>query len=224
MSNHYFDDQDYNGENYQKSPLLKGDYDNCTFTKCNFKESDLKNINFSECTFTDCDFSMADIGNCSFKEVEFYECKLLGLQFESCNPFLMSLFFKGCTLNFSSFYKLKLSGMKFIRCTLEQVDFTEANLTSVSLATSIEMIPLLLISAKSLVRLSILFAILGVPLDRPAISIADLESIFIFNNFILPGFSVINNSVSLMKVEPQGSSNEIIFFRSNSLASTIEVR
>ena len=132
MSNHYFDDQDYNGENYQKSPLLKGDYDNCTFTKCNFKESDLKNINFSECTFTDCDFSMADIGNCSFKEVEFYECKLLGLQFESCNPFLMSLFFKGCTLNFSSFYKLKLSGMKFIRCTLEQVDFTEANLTSVS--------------------------------------------------------------------------------------------
>jgi uncharacterized protein YjbI with pentapeptide repeats len=38
--------------------------------------------------------------------------------------------FEVCNLNLSSFYKLKLKNMRFVNCTLHEVDFTEADLTA----------------------------------------------------------------------------------------------
>ena len=43
---------------------------------------------------------------------------------------IISLDFKDCQLNFSSFYKLKLKATQFLNCSLQEVDFTETELTN----------------------------------------------------------------------------------------------
>ncbi|WP_335966423.1 pentapeptide repeat-containing protein [Galbibacter sp. PAP.153] len=129
MYDRFFGDNEYKGQNFQQAALEKGEYDNCPFYNCNFKQSDITNVSFTECSFHDCDFSMANIKNSAFKEVHFYNCKLMGLHFDTCNPFLLSFNFEDCILNFSSFYKLKLKKMLFKKCSMEQVDFTETDLT-----------------------------------------------------------------------------------------------
>jgi uncharacterized protein YjbI with pentapeptide repeats len=54
---------------------------------------------------------------------------MLGIHFDACNPFLFSIYCEGCLLNLSSFYKMKLKGVKFISCSLHEVDFSEADLS-----------------------------------------------------------------------------------------------
>jgi uncharacterized protein YjbI with pentapeptide repeats len=54
---------------------------------------------------------------------------MLGLRFEDCNSFLFSVRFASCTLNFSSFFQLKLKTTQFSNCSLEEVDFTECDLS-----------------------------------------------------------------------------------------------
>jgi uncharacterized protein YjbI with pentapeptide repeats len=55
---------------------------------------------------------------------------MLGLHFENCNPFLFSISLDNCTLNLSSFYRVKLKNTKFKDCALLEVDFTEADLSN----------------------------------------------------------------------------------------------
>lgn len=55
---------------------------------------------------------------------------MLGLHFSDCNTFIISLDFKDCHLNLSSFFKLKLKRTKFINCSLQEVDFAEADLSA----------------------------------------------------------------------------------------------
>jgi uncharacterized protein YjbI with pentapeptide repeats len=75
---------------------------------------------------------LATIANTAFRDVTFKGCKMLGLQFDGCNQFGLSIQFQGCQLNLSSFYKLRLRNTKFNNCTLHEVDFTDADLTGVA--------------------------------------------------------------------------------------------
>jgi uncharacterized protein YjbI with pentapeptide repeats len=54
---------------------------------------------------------------------------MLGLHFQDCNPFLLSFVFENCTLNLSSFYKLKLKKTSFKNSGLQEVDFSETDLS-----------------------------------------------------------------------------------------------
>jgi uncharacterized protein YjbI with pentapeptide repeats len=125
----YITDAEFINEDYTKKGLERGEYENCTFENCNFAGSNLAEVIFVECTFDNCDFSNAKLLNTSFREVQFDSCKLLGLHFDECNPFLITFHFTACTLNFSSFYKLKLKGSRFTHCNLQEVDFTETDLS-----------------------------------------------------------------------------------------------
>jgi len=113
-----------------EEPLAKGEYAECTFLNCLFMNSDLTSITFVDCVFDKCDLSMAKITNVAFRDVSFVNCKLVGLNLEECNPFLISFSFEECVLNLSSFYQLKLKGIQFKSCNLQEVDFTETVLTS----------------------------------------------------------------------------------------------
>ena len=124
------EDQEFKGIDYTENKLAKGEYENCRFINCLFSNSDISKIDFMECEFENCDLSMAKITNTAFKDVRFKDCKLLGLHFEDCNPFLLTLGFEGCQLNLSSFYKLKLKNTKFINCILREVDFLETDLSA----------------------------------------------------------------------------------------------
>lgn len=105
-------------------------YENCKFANCNFSRSNLVDVTFRECTFEDCDFSLASLKNTALNDAHFTGCKLVGVQFDECNPFLFSVDFENCALKLAVFYKSKLKKTRFKNCNLQEVDFTEADLTA----------------------------------------------------------------------------------------------
>jgi len=105
-------------------------YENCKFTNCNFYSSNLIDVTFRECTFSDCDFSLASLKNTALNDIHFTGCKLVGVQFDECNPFLFSVDFENCVLKLAVFYKVKLKKTGFKNCNLQETDFTEADMTS----------------------------------------------------------------------------------------------
>jgi uncharacterized protein YjbI with pentapeptide repeats len=129
MSNVFVEDKEFNGINYLVEKLPRGEYEQCTFLNCDFSGSDLSGTSFVECQFKECNLSMAKVANTAFKEVRFKACKLVGLHFDSCNPFLLGFLFEGCQLNLSSFYRLTIKKTRFLDCSLQEVDFAEADLS-----------------------------------------------------------------------------------------------
>ena len=113
-------------------PLAIGEYENCSFISCDFSNSDLSDINFLECEFRDCNLSLARLTQTSFREAKFINCKLLGLHFNDCNDLIITFEFDGCTLDLSSFYKLKLKKTIFKNSKMIDVDFTETDISNSS--------------------------------------------------------------------------------------------
>lgn len=125
MANTYTQDKTFGQVDY----LPKGEYDNCIFNNCNFAQQDLSDFKFVDCLFNACDLSLAKLSYTLFRDVKFKDCKLLGLQFDSCDPLGLSFLFDGCLLNHSSFYKTKIKKTLFKNCQLQEVDFSEADLS-----------------------------------------------------------------------------------------------
>jgi len=94
-----------------------------------FYSGDLSHITFRECKFDSCDFSLARLKNTTLNDIHFVDCKLLGVQFEECNPFLLSVDFENCLLKLAVFNKLKLKKTRFKNCNLQETDFTETDLS-----------------------------------------------------------------------------------------------
>ncbi|WP_108424011.1 pentapeptide repeat-containing protein [Flagellimonas amoyensis] len=129
MDKPFIFDQLFEKQDFCTVPLAKGEYENCIFRGCRFSDAFLDNQNFMECTFEECDLTNANITHTIFKETFFKGCKLVGLRFEDCNDFLMSVRFEGCNLTLASFNDLSLKETPFIDCTLTQTDFTGADLS-----------------------------------------------------------------------------------------------
>ncbi len=122
-------DKTFENIDYSKTTFPKGEYDNCIFINCNFSEINLSNCIFSECEFRECNLSNAIVRATAFKEVYFYASKMLGIAFDEIDDFLISMSFEECKLSFCSFKGLSLKKQKNVKCDMEQVDFTEANLS-----------------------------------------------------------------------------------------------
>lgn len=129
MERPFFEGNVFENLDVNEDRLIKGDYENCRFIQCHFANADLSNFHFIDCEFHGCNLSMAKIMNTTFQDVIFKECKLLGLHFEHCNAFSFTVELDHCSVNLSSFYKLKIKKMKFKNSSLHEVDFTDADLT-----------------------------------------------------------------------------------------------
>ena len=130
MSKQLTEDQHFQGISFVEDTLEMGDYENCQFSNCIFSNVNLSNINFIDCEFKECDFSLAKVSNTAFRDIKFIGCKILGVHFEDCNKFGFSVIFQECLLNLSSFYKMSFKTSKIKNCSLQEVDFTEADLTA----------------------------------------------------------------------------------------------
>jgi len=129
----YFEDQSYTRVNFSLFPL--GEYENCRFISCDFSAADFSSCVFLTCEFVGCNLSMVKTAKASFQEVTFTDCKMLGMRWDSCNPFGLSLGFSNCLLAHSSFYQLKIKNIQFTSCQLQEVDFSEADLVNASFDT-----------------------------------------------------------------------------------------
>lgn len=109
--------------------LPKGEYENCRLVSCDFSEQELSGYKFIQCEFSGCNLSMAKLKNSAWQEVTFKDCKLLGLKFDTCNPFGFTVNMDNCLLSHSSFFRLSLKKMQFTHCKLEGVDFAECDLS-----------------------------------------------------------------------------------------------
>jgi uncharacterized protein YjbI with pentapeptide repeats len=125
----YFSEQEFANKDGAAQPLPIAEYEACTFINCSFSNANVSKCSFIDCHFQHCDCSNTNLHQTIIRDVSFQDCKMLGLHFNACNDFLFSATFKNCTLNFSSFYKLKLKGILFKDCTLHEVDFAECDLT-----------------------------------------------------------------------------------------------
>ena len=126
MNELYFTDKTFD----RNDSLALGEYENCTFNNGNFSDSDFSNYKFSDCTFTNCNLSLTKLDKTAFRGVKFIDCKMLGLRFDTCHDFGLSVSFDGCQLNHSSFYKKKIKKTVFKNSQLQEIDFVEADLTS----------------------------------------------------------------------------------------------
>jgi len=124
------EDKVFTKEDFTITALPKGEYDNCTFVDCIFDNADISAITFTECVFERCNLSMAKVKHTALKNVEFSSCKMLGFNFNYCDPFLLEVSFDDCILHLASFYNLKLKNTRFINCDLRETDFSDADITS----------------------------------------------------------------------------------------------
>jgi fluoroquinolone resistance protein len=123
-------DKVYTNIDFSKVHSLDDEFDNCTFLNCNFSGLNMTAKVFYETVFEACDMSNANLNNTSFQDVSFINCKLLGLRFDACKTFLLEFKFTDSSLNYSSFFGLKIPKTIFKNCNLTEVDFSEADLNN----------------------------------------------------------------------------------------------
>ena len=130
MEQVYTADKTFDRIDFTKTPLAKGEYENCVFKSCDFSNSDLSEYKFTDCEFAGCNLSMAKLTKTAFRDTKFKDCKLLGLPFNDCAEFGLSFAFDNCILNHTSFEKLKIKMTLFKDSQFQETDFTECDLTS----------------------------------------------------------------------------------------------
>lgn len=130
MEDNYSVDKTFEKADFKTNPLQKGEYENCRFNNCNFSESSIEGSKFIDCHFTGCNLSLAKTDGTCLQNVTFKDCKMLGLRMDRCDAFGLAFSFDGCTLNHSSFYKLKIKKTVFRNCQMHEMDFTEADLSN----------------------------------------------------------------------------------------------
>ncbi len=135
MERFYVEEETFDHVDFLENPLTKGDYENCTFSFCNLSSADIADINFISCTFDGCNMSLTNVNSTAFRGVEFINCKIVGIHFDNCKELLFDVSFDRCTINLSSFYKMKIKNTVFQKSVLHEVDFAEADLTKSSFVT-----------------------------------------------------------------------------------------
>lgn len=119
-------------QNLSASDFQIGEYDSCTFISCNFSNLNFHGSSFENCTFQDCDLSNAKVYKVTFQQVKFLRCKILGVHFNSANPFLLEFRFEHSQLDYCNFFNLQLKKSQFLHSRLLEVDFSQADLSGAS--------------------------------------------------------------------------------------------
>jgi fluoroquinolone resistance protein len=128
MSVKYHVDQTFNAKSIATEALEVGSYEDCRFNGLDLSAASLRGFQFIDCQFTDCNLSNATITKCSWQEVYFTDCKLLGLAWNSVNPFNLALHFQNSQLDHGNFFQLNLRRSSFKNCRLLSCDFSEVDL------------------------------------------------------------------------------------------------
>lgn len=132
----FYQDREFDASDIGAEVLAGSEFENCIFRGCAWAGTDLRKARFTDCLFDDCDLSNAKVEGASFRTVRFIGSKLLGVQFEACNPFLLALAFERCRLDYASFRGLVLKGAAFVSSQLHEADFSGADFSEATFSGS----------------------------------------------------------------------------------------
>ena len=133
-----FEEVEYNGREWKglalRAELVRGRvFEGCKFVKCSFREVEFTECIFRGCSFRNCDMGMVHLKGSEFSEARFEGCQLIGVNWTETTwekgVFLKPADFTKWALNHSSFLGLNLRKVNLTRCTAQDVDFAEANLS-----------------------------------------------------------------------------------------------
>lgn len=130
MSRAFHQDRILIGSDLRHDGFPAAEFERCTFRGGQWMQADLRKARFTECTFEQCDLSNVSVDGTGFRTVAFKGCKLLGVRFDRCHTFLLSMRFDHCRLDFASFRSLMLKGIRFNGCSLVETDLSGADLAN----------------------------------------------------------------------------------------------
>jgi fluoroquinolone resistance protein len=146
----------FKGLDDEPTSFENGIFEQCTFEGLQIHRIDFRQSNLIECTFKDCDLSNAYLHKSTWQGVYFSQCKMIGMRFDTIDPFGFQIQLKACVLDLSVFTGRKLNktifessrfrevdflgcdlrGAKFIACQLEGAVFAGCNLQKADFTTS----------------------------------------------------------------------------------------
>jgi len=115
---------------YFDKKISNREFDGCVFKNCDFSNNIFSECVFIDCEFIDCNLSMVKLPYSSLKTVAFTQSKLLGIRFDECQDFLFSVNFTDSNLDYCWLTNKKLQKTRFLNCSLRDVNFSAADLTS----------------------------------------------------------------------------------------------
>lgn len=121
----------------KKTDLENKEFSNCYFIDCDFTGSNFRKSTFKNCKFEKCNLTLIKNDSTSFDKIEFIDSKIIGVRFDRFRKENLSFNFKNCFLKQCSFNDLQIPETKFIKCSLEGVDFEETNLEGANFRESL---------------------------------------------------------------------------------------
>ena len=116
----------YDQNSIAQTNLKDSHFLECHFKKISFSFKDLRGSNFQECRFSECNLSGSLLTGTSFISTKFYNCKVVGTNF-SVSDQLFELDFNQSIIHLSSFQNLK-SSIHFFECDLKGSDLSDSKL------------------------------------------------------------------------------------------------
>lgn len=124
---------EHSEESFLETSFLEKDFTNhtfedCSFERCDFNSALLTGARFVDCRFKSCDLSNIVLINATLRSISFVECKLIGIQWFKAAD-LVNPSFQESNLNYCGFGGLKLKKITFLKCSLHEVDYSQADLS-----------------------------------------------------------------------------------------------
>ena len=129
-------------------------FDDCIFKDVSFAGSDFTSAEFVDVRFETCDFSNVNFQNATFHRCEILNSKLTGADFANANlghtlfteidgrysnfsfAGMKEVEFNGCSIVDAEFYECTFKVVRFIKCKMDNSNFTETNLAGIDLSNS----------------------------------------------------------------------------------------
>jgi fluoroquinolone resistance protein len=134
-----FAQSEYSGDSFKRVKLeaaqVSGkEFDECVFSNCSFRETIFNGCKFSDCTFQECNLSLVRFEGCSFSDTQFERSTVSGVdwtiatwsRFQAESP----IRFTECEVDFSAFIGLTLRKIVFEKCSAQEVEFSDADLSN----------------------------------------------------------------------------------------------
>ncbi|MGA7722893.1 MAG: pentapeptide repeat-containing protein [Ignavibacteriaceae bacterium] len=124
----FYNDKEFRNLILTNKELKDKEFCKCKFISCNFFKFKFISCEFENCTFHSCDLSLCRISGSKLLDVTFKGSKTVGVDWrEISKP--SSFKFIDCKIDNSIFYRMDLRSTNIIKCSAQNVDFAEADLT-----------------------------------------------------------------------------------------------